>query len=247
MIYCKTLKKINSKSYLSEISAILFSFFILILISCGSSKYHNARKQSTSEFTKYVNYNYDNISKSEFENKIKNKQAFEIPSNRKNTKRLVERTQYGIIQQQEAFYKKLKASLDREIKLKDYLIVNYYPGKDNCNTTGTKYVKDSVYYEKRRKRRLAENNILKNIAPNFKRFLIYQKDAEKPDDQKSFAYDPEGLFEKMFFRHHYPCYSIVVIAPDGKYASYFGEHGSRTKYLLLKTLIKNENNPKWSN
>ena len=240
MLYHKISKKSNLESYSFKIFTITVTFFLIILFSCGPKKPYNNIKQ-------YVNYNYDSISKNEFENKVKNKQAYEIPSKRKNTKRLVERTQYGIIQQKEAFYKKLNASLQREIELNDYLIVNYYPGKDNCNTSGIKYVKDDAYYERMKKRKLAENNILKNITPNFKRLLIYQKDVEKPDDQTSFAYDPDGLFEKMFFRYHYPCNSIVVIAPDGKYASYFGEHGSRTKYLLLKTLIKNENNPKWSN
>jgi len=229
-----------------KLSYFTIFYFLIILISCGTKKYHNNEKQSTDEFKNYVDYNYDTLSKNEFENKIKNKRAFEIPSKRKNTKRLVERTQYGVIQQEKAFYKKLNASLSQEIKLNDYLIVKYYPGKDNCNTSGINYVKDDAYYEKKRKRKLAENKILKNIAPNFKRLLIYQKDAEKPDDQTSFAYDPDGLFEKMFFRHHYPCNSIVVIAPDGKYASYLGEHGSKTKYKLLITLIKNDNNPDWS-
>ncbi|MGO1752335.1 MAG: hypothetical protein ACTHYV_07570, partial [Psychroflexus sp.] len=36
--------------------------------------------------------------------------------------------------------------------------------------------------------------------------------------------DPEGIFEKTFFKHYYPpCSSYVVISKNGEYISYLGE------------------------
>ena len=49
--------------------------------------------------------------------------------------------------------------------------------------------------------------------------------------------DPEAIIQKTFFKHHYPCGSFVIINPDGKYASYFGEYSQRDVWDVLRALM----------
>jgi hypothetical protein len=50
--------------------------------------------------------------------------------------------------------------------------------------------------------------------------------------------DPEGIFEKNFFKYPYPCRSFVVIHPSGEYRSILGEFPDSQVMLALKILNK---------
>jgi len=45
--------------------------------------------------------------------------------------------------------------------------------------------------------------------------------------------DPNELTEKLFFKHHYPCSSFVVIAPNGDFISYFGEFSQKRVFNAI--------------
>ena len=38
--------------------------------------------------------------------------------------------------------------------------------------------------------------------------------------------DPDEILRNEFFKYHYPCSSVVVIAPSGEFESLLGEHDS---------------------
>lgn len=193
----------------------------------------------------FVDYNYNPMTEKEFKELVNSKAAFEISAEEKNTRRLVRRNQYGIVNNVNAFYDVIDKNLEKKIKRFDYIIVFYNPGEDSCNTSGKKYTKNKAYYRRIKKYRETREQQLKDIIPNFKVLYINQVDAENIDSKLENYRDPERLFEKLFFKYHYPCSSIVVVAPDGRYASYLGESGQKTPYYLLMTLIKNEDNPIW--
>ena len=50
--------------------------------------------------------------------------------------------------------------------------------------------------------------------------------------------DPENIFERLFFKQHYPCGSFVVISKKGKFISYFGEYPYTYIFEAAKKLIK---------
>jgi hypothetical protein len=50
--------------------------------------------------------------------------------------------------------------------------------------------------------------------------------------------DSEGIVERLFFEHHYPCSSFVSISKNSDYISYFGEFGK--EYIWEATQIMNK-------
>ncbi|HZW78373.1 MAG TPA: hypothetical protein VFF21_08725 [Flavobacteriaceae bacterium] len=112
------------------------------------------------------------------------------------------------------------------------IVVIYYPGKDNCNSTGTTNRKKfGKQYDRLEKRidRIQKSHI----------FYIY-KDKEglydRYDGFKTWIADPQGIFEKTFFSRHYPCSSEVVISPSGKFISSRGESDLMDIIQMIKDL-----------
>ena len=53
--------------------------------------------------------------------------------------------------------------------------------------------------------------------------------------------DYYNLFEKIFFKIHYPCGSYVIIFPDNTFLSYFGEYNLDSIFDELKFKEKFDN------
>ncbi|MDR9400591.1 MAG: hypothetical protein RI558_04145 [Psychroflexus sp.] len=195
----------------------------------------------------YVDYKYDVMTKEAFSEKIDNKKAFEIPAKSKRTKRLIKRTQFGVIKEKEAFYKQLNHSLNKLISLDDYLIVDYYQTNSSCLPLEIYNTKDTLYLQKNPQSNLVDDALINQIVSNYKYISILPKNTDLKESPEDFSNDLDGLFQKMFFNYDYPCHSIVMIAPDGRFISYLGTHDLKTKYDLLITLVKNKNNQDWQN
>lgn len=117
----------------------------------------------------------------------------------------------------------------------DFIVINYYPGKDDCNSSGNKdYVKN--LYENYR------NEIKKNKY--IKQFFVYKSiEGTESYGKLSWIKDQNSLIETTFFPLHYPCGSFVLIDSSGKYYAYKGEYYIDDIFKLLKdenTFINND-------
>jgi hypothetical protein len=172
------------------------------------------------------------ISREVFEEKITNGPYFGVPGANPNEKALLHRMPFGKVEPQ-AFYEAL--GMEDALKARKSLIVIYYPGKDECNSTGsqandaTRFRKNHEYLLKGASKKAAE-------APVY----IYKNPhgLEKYEGIMDWIPDPEGIFEKNFFKYPYPCRSFVVIHPSGEYRSILGEFPESQVMLALKILNK---------
>lgn len=97
------------------------------------------------------------------------------------------------------------------------VVINYYPGKDDCNATGnTKYMR-KAYQEYVKKI---------NRDPHVIQCFIYKDSVgtEKYLIDYLWKKDKIHLIENTFFPLHYPCGSFVIINPDRTYYLYKGEY-----------------------
>jgi hypothetical protein len=172
------------------------------------------------------------ISREVFEDKITNGPYFGVPGANPNEKALLHRMPFGKVEPQ-VFYEAL--GMEDALKARKSLIIIYYPGKDECNSTGSqandasRFRKNHEYLLKGASKKAAE-------AP----FFIYKNPhgLEKYEGIMDWIPDPEGIFEKNFFKYPYPCRSFVVIHPSGEYRSILGEFPESQVMLALKILNK---------
>lgn len=101
------------------------------------------------------------------------------------------------------------------------IIINYHPGKDNCNSTAdTSYV-NNLYLDFKEK-----IEIKKNISQYF--IFKSEKGTEFYSKKIKWYSDNDRIFENNFFPIHYPCGSYLIIYPNGKYFLYKGEYYIKT-------------------
>jgi hypothetical protein len=112
------------------------------------------------------------------------------------------------------------------------LIVIYYPGKDECNSTGLGNTPESLRKNVKSVARYAEKQDA--VSPLY----IYKNPhgLEKYRGIQEWTNDPDGLFEKQFFPFHYPCGSFVVISPKGNFRGILGEYPISQIDVALKKL-----------
>ena len=135
-------------------------------------------------------------------------------------KRLFHRVQEGALPPE--VFSRIKAGLreieGRELPAEAIIVLNYYPGKDPCNASGTATRQDlSISYKNYQKRLKKEGDV--------RQYNIYRDDEglKRYSLGRKWHKDKDGLVEQTFFAYHYPCGSYVVIDPAGNYRSYFGE------------------------
>lgn len=117
----------------------------------------------------------------------------------------------------------------RDIKDSEFIVINYYPGKDRCNSGKTQSSKNftSAYLKQ-----------LNKIAP-VSQFWIYKSIEEtETNNNMDWLEDKNQIVEKLFFKFHFPCFSFVVIKPNGEFISYYGEHAMQTVLDVIKELNK---------
>ncbi|WP_144960804.1 hypothetical protein [Gillisia sp. Hel_I_86] len=146
---------------------------------------------------------------------------------------MIERNEYGKIEKIEVYQSLISNKSLIKIDFSKPIIIVYYPGKDPCNSGGHA-TKESLknWFS------TLEKGVLQ-LNANSPIYLYKDKDGlEKYEGIIKWFKDPEGLTEKLFFEHHYPCSSFVVISPNGEYVSFFGEFSKEYVWRIINTVSK---------
>lgn len=205
---------------------ILTLTFGILIYSCSSSKVKNDK-------TKYFDENNLEISKSKFDLIRSTNKLLDIPGDSVNHKKLTLREKRGKITNRALLESLLEKETNQELDSTKPIVIIYYPGKDPCNSSGSSTKESSkIWFEQ------LEDGI--NQIAKTKPIYIYKnhEGLEKYDGVLTWHKDPEHTIERLFFEHHYPCNSFVIISKDGNYISYFGEFGN--EYVWEATQIMNK-------
>lgn len=172
------------------------------------------------------------ITQEAFEEKITNGPYFGVPGSTSNEKLIIHRMPFGKVEP-DLFYR----ILGKEESLKEgkSLVVIFYPGKDECNSTGLQ-ANDVSHFKKSYEYLVSGTAKRNGTEPVY----IYKNPhgLEKYKRIMEWIPDPEVTFEKNFFKYPYPCRSFVVIHPSGEYRAIFGEFPDSQIILALKILNK---------
>lgn len=188
----------------------------------------------------YVNEDLEVISKAEFNKKNFTSEYFnlkyETETDSVYANIIVKKVRKGKISLN--LLDSIKLSLSSDINYfseNKFIVINYYPGKDNCNSSGNKDIAREGY-----------RGFLRRISKkkNTKQFFVY-KSIEGTEDygKLSWIKDKESIIERIFFPLHYPCGSFVLIDSSGNYYSYKSEYILGNIFKLLKdenTFINND-------
>ncbi|XLS28885.1 hypothetical protein ACJD0Z_17025 [Flavobacteriaceae bacterium M23B6Z8] len=115
----------------------------------------------------------------------------------------------------------------KELPEANYIAINYYPGPDKCNKGG---------YNEYELEMMESYELALETIGNASQYYIHNKETMAPTGTKkdqSLA-DQTNLFKNVFFPHHFPCKSFVVIHPDGRYVKYYGEHSLQAVVDVLQ-------------
>ncbi len=177
----------------------------------------------------YYNESGKRITLEDYEDKILNGPYFGVPGEENGVMKLVHRMPAGLVDAKPIYQKLDMEDAYREGKP---LIVIYYPGKDECNSTGLGNTPESLRKNVKTVARYAEKHDA--VSPLY----IYKNPhgLEKYLGIQEWTNDPDGLFEKQFFPFHYPCGSFVVISPRGNYRGILGEYPISQIDVALKKL-----------
>lgn len=209
---------------------LLIIYLTLCISFSAFSHIHNNENDSI----KYFNHAYFPISKTDYENRKSNGNFWTIPGGSTNHRILAYKGLEGIVNNKPELDSVLASATNRKINPTKPIIIMYYPGKDLCNSSGTATRKHfKKWYEKMEKRahRIKESTII----------YAYKNDDglyDKYDGGKEWIKDPEQYIESLFFDHHYPCSSFVIISETGKFISHFGEAPYEYIWETLKKLKK---------
>ncbi|OOG68608.1 hypothetical protein [Algoriphagus sp. A40] len=177
----------------------------------------------------YFNESGKQILYSEYEDMILNRAYFGIPADEKGNMKLVHRMPVGITDSK-MIYEKL--GLQQEFSAGQPLIVIYYPGKDELNSTGLGNTPSGLKKSVKTVARYAKNHDA--VPPLY----IYKNPhgLEKYQGIQDWKADPDQLFEKLFFPYTYPSGSFVVISPKGNFRGILGEYPLSQIDVALKKL-----------
>ncbi len=123
----------------------------------------------------------------------------------------------------------IEVSIGEALPPHSYLIINYYPGMDRCNASGSKSFVLSKYKSFAKRIGKDENTL---------QFFVY-KDKKGLDilyDELTWIPDENNTLQNNFFVNHYPCGSFVVIKEDGLFILYKGEYATSQIFEHLKEL-----------
>lgn len=177
----------------------------------------------------YYNESGKRITLEDYEDKILNGPYFGVPGEEEGVMKLVHRMPAGLVDAK-SIYQKL--GLEEEFRTSKPLIVIYYPGKDECNSTGLENAPETLRKNIKAVARYAEKH--NSVSPLY----IYKipHGLEKYQGIQQWTPDPDGLFEKEFFKYPYPCGSFVVISPKGNYRGILGGYPISQIDVALKKL-----------
>ncbi len=205
---------------------LLTLIFGFLICSCSSTKVGNDK-------TKYFDENNIEINESKFNQIRSTNKLLDIQGDSVNHKKLTLREDQGNVNDRKALELLLEKELNQELDSNKPIVIIYYPGKDPCNSSGTKsreWIKSWYGHLEIGLSKIAQ------VKP-----LYIYKDYDglkKYEGILNWKKDPKGIIEKLFFKHHYPCSSFVVISKDGKYFSRFGEFGKEYVWEVTKQMNK---------
>jgi len=175
------------------------------------------------------------ITKESYEKQILEGPYFGVPGIEVNEQVLVHRMPFGQVDNAEALYSAL--GLEELRKAGKPIVVIFYPGKDECNSTGSNEG-NTKFYQK------DHDWLQKNISSKggYGPIYLYRNPAglEKYAGIMTWQSDPQGLFEKTFFKFPYPCRSFVVVDYTGNYRAILGEFPNSQIVAALKKLPKSK-------
>ncbi|HLS30373.1 MAG TPA: hypothetical protein VK021_05925 [Flavobacteriaceae bacterium] len=203
-------------------------FIIIVLISSFSY----AQNKEVDDNIKYFDESYNQISKTEFDDKKRGNRLLSIQGDSAHHKLLSLREYRGVLQNRKYVDSLLTSSTNKVIDSTKPLVIVYYPGKDPCNSSGT-----ATRKTKRKWFKKMEKGINKIAASNI--IYVYKtKDGlyGKNDGFKEWIKDPEQTIENLFFKRHYPCSSFVVIAENNEFITYFGEFAKEFVWKAVEML-----------
>ncbi|HET8838754.1 MAG TPA: hypothetical protein VFM82_07160 [Flavobacteriaceae bacterium] len=193
----------------------LFIFLIFVIFSACGTTSNKILEEPESDRMRYFDLNNKEISEAEFQEK-RSMANIAIQGDSINHKRLVPREESGTIANKQIFFGFLEKELNVELDSTLPIVIIFYPGKDTCNSGGIATKAD-------RKRWYGElEKGLQKIA-NKPIYIYKDKEGLEERDVLQWKPDPDGTIERLFFKHHYPCSSFVVISENGNYISVFGE------------------------
>jgi hypothetical protein len=175
------------------------------------------------------------ITREQYEKQILEGPYFGVPGKDVDEQVLVHRMPFGQVENPASFYEAL--GLDEVMQEGKPIVVIFYPGKDECNSTGMTEG-NTKFYQK------DHDWLKKNIDSKGGHgpIYLYRNPAglEKYAGIMTWHPDPEGLFEQTFFKFPYPCRSFVVIDPNGNYRAILGEFPNSQIVAALKKLPKSK-------
>ncbi len=198
-----------------------FSIVLFTVLICSCSTPKESRNILLDQSQKKIRYfNEKNIEISEMEfSKIRSTNLFlDIPGDSSNHKKLIDREFRGTITNKSNLVSLLENELNQKIDGTKPIVIIYHPGNDPCNSSGSV---DRRWIKNWFKQLEVELYQIAQIKPIY----IY-KNSDGLDKYKGIIEwykDPENTIEHLFFKHHYPCSSFVVISKNGDFISYFGE------------------------
>jgi len=196
----------------------LFLLFIGILISLSSSSQTRKKK------TKYFDVNYVEISKSKFRKIRATNRLLDIPGDSAHHRKLSLREKRGKVNDRASLELLLENEINKELDSTKPLVIIFHPGKDACNSSSSASKERRKYWFD-----VLEDGVYQ-LAKTKPIYIYKEKEGlEKYHGILTWHKDPDQTIERLFFEHHYPCSSFVVISKDGDYISFFGEFGK--KYL----------------
>ena len=198
--------------------------FGILFCSCSSSKVGN-------DTTKYFDENNLEINKSKFDRIRSTNKLLDIHGDSANHKKLILREKRGKITNRVLLESLLEKEINQEIDSTKPIVIIYYPGKDPCNSS-TSTTKEAIQFWYRQ----LEDGI-NQIAKTKPIYIYKEKEGlEKYDGVITWHKDPEQTIEKLFFEHHYPCNSFVILSKEGDYISYFGEFGKEQVWEAIQSI-----------
>jgi hypothetical protein len=170
------------------------------------------------------------ITREQYEKQILEGPYFGVPGKDADEQVLVHRMPFGQIANPIVYYEKTD-NLEA-FNLGKSLIVIYYPGKDECNSTGMGNNSSTFKKEHETLLKWAEKENAANPI------YLYSRSEGLKKYGKSIQWnpDPEMIFAREFFKFPYPCGSFVVIHPSGNYRSILGEYPLSQIQVALKNL-----------
>jgi len=165
----------------------------LFTCSCDTTK-------SVSKLYTYWDVNNNQLTESEFKKIRSTNKYLDIKVDSLDRKELIERTETGNIKNIEVYRSLLVNKSSEEINPKKPIVVIYHPGEDPCNSSG-RATKRSL-----REWHYALKTGVEKLNGNAPIYLYKENTGlEKYWKVVKWYKDPEGLTEKLFFKHNYTC------------------------------------------